>query len=115
MTSKVKTGKRLKTALLGGLAAGALAFGLLSGSSTPAYAQAVCSTHSEVLKHLGKKYSETPVAMGLASNGGVVEVFSAGDGATWTIVLTMPDGKSCMMAAGEAWESVTKLASGPSA
>ena len=41
--------------------------------------------------------------MGLASNGGVVELFTASDGATWTLVLTMPNGLSRLVAAGESW------------
>ena len=35
---------------------------------------------------------------------GVVEVFPSGDGSTWTIVVTMPNGTSCAVVNGEAWE-----------
>ena len=45
-----------------------------------------------------------PVAMGLANNGGVIEILSSPRGATWTIILTMPNGVTCMIAAGENWE-----------
>ena len=56
---------------------------------------------------LGSWYSEALVAIGLADTAGVVEVFSTGDGSTWTMVLTMPDGMSCVMATGEGWEHLT--------
>jgi len=80
-------------------------------AATPALAQsAACSTRDEVLKRLSSEYSEAPVAMGIASNGGVVEFLSAPAGQSWTIILTLPSGLSCLIAAGESWESVPKIA-----
>ncbi len=58
-------------------------------------------------KKLKSRYSEAPVAIGLADTAGVVEVFSTGDGSTWTMDFTMPDGMSCVMAPGEGWENLT--------
>jgi hypothetical protein len=87
-------------------AAGALLAGLISGAPSPAAAQTVCAEHAEVVKELGARHAETPIALGLAANGGVIEVFSTGDGSTWTMVITMPDGMTCMMAAGESWETL---------
>ncbi len=68
-----------------------------------ATAQTACTTRSEVAERLAGDYAERPVAAGLASSGAVIEVFTRGDGATWTIVLTRPDGPSCLVATGEAW------------
>ena len=49
--------------------------------STTASAQSmtptVCADRTQALIHLSGKYSEAPVAMGLASNGGIVEVLSS--------------------------------------
>ncbi len=84
------------TVLLGGF--------LLLGSD-PALAQAVCGTRTSLLKQLHGSYNETPVAMGLAANGSVVEVTRSETG-TWTILLTNPRGLTCLMAAGEHWEAV---------
>ena len=56
---------------------------------------------------LGDRYAELPVAFGLAENGGLIEVFTSADGATWTMLLTMPNGLSYVVAAGEAWTPVT--------
>ena len=78
-------------------------------------AQIVCATHAEVAKRLDSGYSETPTAIGLASNGAVIELFSTTDGSTWTLVMTLPDGTSCTMAAGESWETFAKIALGPQA
>ncbi len=56
-----------------------------------------------MVEKLGRDYAERPTAMGLASNGGVLELFTAAGGATWTLVLTMPNGSSRLIAAGEGW------------
>lgn len=84
--------------------------------SSPVQAQEVqniCTDRSEVLGHLATKYSEAPVAMGLANNGGVIEVLASGTGNSWTIIITMPNGVSCMLAAGESWESLPVVKTGP--
>ena len=75
---------------------------ILWATSNPAAAQAVCTTRSEVAEKLAGDYAESPVAAGLASSGAVIEVFTSGDGASWTIVLTRPGGTSCVVAVGEA-------------
>ncbi len=95
----------LKKAMLLGL--------LVLPLSLPAKAQNICTARAEVLKQLDRKYSEAPVAMGLANNGGVIEVFSSGTGTTWTIIITMPNGVTCALAAGESWESLPLIAAEP--
>ncbi len=65
---------------------------------------------ADVVKLLGERYAEVPVSMGLAQNGGIVEIFTTADGATWTIVLTMPNGKSRVIGSGESWTRVIQLA-----
>ena len=57
----------------------------LAGTSmfaTPALAQSQCDSRDKILATLAKKYSEAPVAVGLTSKGGLVEVLSTGDGNT---------------------------------
>ena len=72
--------------------------------------QPACTARTDVLNHLADKYSEAPVAMGLANNGGVIEVLSSKTGESWTIIITMPNGTACMIAAGESWEQMPKVA-----
>ncbi len=104
-----------KIAMLRVLGTTLLALVLLLGVQSSASAQSACASHAEVTKQLGSAYSEAQVAIGLASNGGVVEVFSTDDGATWTIVMTMPSGKTCVVASGEVWERIETAALGPTA
>ena len=115
MMYRTPTRKSPKIAMLRVLGATMLALVLLLGVQSSASAQSVCASHAEVMKQLGSAYSEAQVAIGLASNGGVVEVFSTDDGSSWTIVMTMPTGRSCVVASGEAWEQTTKVALGPAA
>lgn len=85
-----------------GISAAALA--LLLGAKATLAQEAACATYSEIAQQLERRYAELPVSLGLSSAGQVVQVFSTADGATWTMVLTKPDGTSCVVAAGEHWE-----------
>ena len=70
-----------------------------------------CASHEKVVNHLFEKYREETVDMGLAANGSVVQVLASEDGATWSIIMTHPNGKTCMIATGEMWEHL-KLVKG---
>jgi hypothetical protein len=83
--------------------------------TSPAAAQMVCTERADVVTHLGKKFSEAPVALGVASNGGVVEVLTNESGESWTIIITMPNGMTCMLASGENWEAIPLIPVGPHA
>lgn len=79
---------------------------MVSFQVTEANAQNTCFDRGALIKHLGGKFQEAPVAAGLAANGSVLEVFTSPDGVTWTIVLTQPNGATCVMASGEAWMGI---------
>jgi hypothetical protein len=53
------------------------------------------------------------VALGVTANGGLLEVLTAKDGSTWTIILSTPQGLTCMTAAGEGWRRAEKVFWGP--
>jgi hypothetical protein len=81
---------------------------VLTLGSFEAAAQTACNPRTEVVGHLAKKYGEAPVAIGVTNKGGLVEVLTTGDGNTWTIIVSMPNGTSCMVAAGEGWRSLER-------
>ncbi len=81
----------------------------------PAVAAPQCSPRESVLKMLQSKYKEAPVAVGVTNNGGLVEVLSTGQGETWSIIITTPQGVSCLVAAGEGWRAVEHVAMDPEA
>ena len=62
---------------------------------------------------LAKKYKESPVAAGVTLSGGLVEVLTDGKGGTWTIIVTTPQGMSCLVAAGEGWREVERVETEP--
>ena len=74
-------------------------------TQAPAQAQQ-CDQRARVIGHLAQKYKEAPVAIGVTSTGGMVEVLTTGDGGTWTIILSNPNGTSCLVAAGEGWRAL---------
>jgi len=79
--------------------------------TSPAAAQANCGERKAIANILGDRYAEKPVATGMTQGGGVVEVFAARNG-SWTMIVTMPSGYACFMAAGEDWENLSALVQG---
>jgi hypothetical protein len=65
-----------------------------------------------VVEQLAKVYAEAPRALGITADGAVLELFTADDGETWTIVVTLPNGMSQIVATGENWMSRPLLAKG---
>ena len=76
-------------------------------SAPAALAQPVCGSHQSISDSLKKSYTEAPVPMGLTASGGIIEVFASQEG-TWTIVITQPNGTSCLIAVGLDWENLPK-------
>ena len=90
-----------------GIIAGLTMASLAAPAATQAQTNTVpCLKRSAAIKHLGQKYSEIPVATGLTNNGAVLEVLSSKTGKNWTIMVTMPNGTACMIAAGENWQKI---------
>ena len=76
---------------------------MLGGAINAAHGQTVCGTRAKFLDHLAKTYKEAPTSLGVTGSGQVVEVLTSATG-SWTIIATSPNGRSCVVAAGEAWE-----------
>jgi hypothetical protein len=97
---------RMRSVISTGLSVLAFSALMVSFQVTDASAQNACFERGALMKHLDGKFKEAPVAAGLAANGSVLEVFTSPDGVTWTIVLTQPDGATCVMASGESWMGI---------
>lgn len=87
-----------------------LAPAALSPPAALAASPQICGTRTEILAELTKRYSEAPVAVGLANSGGLVEVLTNGNGSTWSILVSQPDGTSCLVAAGKEWQELKRAA-----
>jgi hypothetical protein len=80
---------------------------LLAGSAVPAAAAPeLCGTRADLLKELTQRYSEAPVAVGLANSGALVEILTNDNGSTWSIMVSQPNGTSCLVAAGKEWQAL---------
>lgn len=64
-----------------------------------------CANRAEVVANLHRLFGERLIGSGLSYEGTVVEVFAGLNGG-WTIISTDATGRSCLLATGEAWESV---------
>ncbi len=67
--------------------------------------QAACDERGKILTKLGKDYAERRISLGLAANGNLLEVLASKSG-SWTMIYTMPNGGSCLLATGQSWIDV---------
>ena len=62
-----------------------------------------CDKRKNIADKLNKKYEEQSVAVGLAVNGSLLEVFASPNGETWSIIVSNTKGRACVLATGEGW------------
>ena len=89
---------------------GPLAFPLLvllgsTAAGSSAAAAPMCGDRDEILKSLQQRHDESPTALGLSADGGVLEVLVSPEGG-WTILITYPKRPTCVVAVGEAWQTL---------
>ncbi len=68
----------------------------------------VCGERTALVDQLKRKYGEQTKSMGLAANGLVLEILTAKSG-SWTVLVTTPQGVTCLIAAGEHWEEMEQF------
>jgi len=73
--------------------------------SSAAVAQVSCGQRDKIVEWLAVEYKEAPIATGVSSKGRLIEVLSTHDGDTWTVIVTSPDGDSCVIASGQGWRA----------
>jgi len=78
----------------------------------PAFAEQVCASRDTLVGSLSSDFAEKPAALGMGDDGNLVELLTTKDGATWTILITTPDGISCVVATGQAWEAAQQQVAG---
>ena len=67
--------------------------------------EATCGPRNDLIAQLQSRYLETRRAVALTANNSVLELFVAESG-SWTILVTHTSGMSCLIASGEAFETV---------
>ncbi len=86
----------------------AFAFVLLLHTAATVKAQPVCMPHDDFRVELQRNFSEAPVAIAIANNGALIELYAKRDKSSWTLVMTRPGGLSCVLVAGEEWNDLGK-------
>jgi hypothetical protein len=69
--------------------------------AAPAQAQMICGLRDDMGRMLDQRFAEQPKAAGIAGDK-VVELLVSENG-SWTILITGPDGRSCVVTGGEEW------------
>ncbi|MEM1399014.1 MAG: hypothetical protein AAGF58_04000 [Pseudomonadota bacterium] len=96
------------------LAGATAALSVTTIETADAQQRSICGKRAMIMERLEAQYSEQPVAIGLDSKGGVMEML-AGPSGSWTIIRTNAKGLTCFMATGVAFEKMEPLDIEPSA
>ena len=67
-----------------------------------------CAPRETVVERLAEGYGESRQSIGLGANNQVIEVFASGETGTWTITVTLPNGMTCLIASGQAYEALAE-------
>ena len=77
--------------------------------AAPAHAQTMpCAPRERVLGFVIDENGQTRLAIAQAARGATVELYAADSGG-WTLLLHLPDGRSCLMANGQGFQATAGL------
>ncbi len=93
----------MKAAQFFGAALLALALVFVSGVAQGQGAQ--CGPRDTLLRALAEGYQERPVGRGVTSSGALFEVL-AGPAGSWSVLVTVPGGQTCLVSSGEGWRQL---------
>lgn len=62
-----------------------------------------CGERDSVIESLTDKFGEHHFASGLQSATGLMEIWASEERGTWTVLMTRPDGQTCVVASGSHW------------
>lgn len=80
----------------------ALVFGM-AATAPPALAQTSCAHRDQLTESLSTKYNESQTGLGLQGEDKLLEVWTSNETGSWTILVTMANGMSCILATGANW------------
>ncbi|MCH2163181.1 MAG: hypothetical protein MK098_00785 [Marinovum sp.] len=72
-----------------------------------------CAPRDAVIERLAGKYGETRQSIGLGANNEVIEVFASVETGSWTITTTTAQGLTCLVASGQAYETLASVLPAP--
>jgi hypothetical protein len=76
----------------------------------PAVAQTqTCAAREAVIAQLAQRWGEARVSAALAGQQALIETWANAETGNWTLTLTRPDGVTCLIMAGEGWQSIAAV------
>lgn len=90
----------------------AAAFALLL-TAQAAHAQQVCTMRDVAVAQLEKQFDEQVAGRGLAANGKLMLELFVSETGSWTVLVSEPDGRSCVLGSGEAWQGLARVVGDP--
>jgi hypothetical protein len=80
-------------------------FVILAVFTTSAFAQQTrCAPRENLLDYLAGAFKERHVGSGITQQGALMEIMASEKG-SWSIILSTPNGVSCLVAAGDDWQA----------
>ena len=76
-------------------------------------AQQVCVPHEKVKLQLEEKFDEQVIGRGLTPNGKAMFELFVSESGSWTVIVSEPSGRSCVVAGGESWQPIQMLVGDP--
>ena len=82
--------------------------------TTAGVAQAgqTCGDRTRIVDQLSSRFGEERISIGLGADHSLIEVFGSSRTGTWTILRTLPDGPTCMVANGTSFETIAAMPQG---
>ncbi len=84
-----------------------MGLGIMALAAQQVQAQS-CAPREDIIQRLAETYGETRRGIGIARQGSVMEVYASDSSGSWTITVTLPDGVTCLIASGHAYEDLTE-------
>ena len=82
-------------------------------STQTAYAQQACALRDAATVKLEKQFDEQVAGRGLARNGKAMFELFVSESGSWTVLVSDPKGRSCIIANGESWQQIPLVVGDP--
>ena len=82
-------------------------------SASSAKAEQFCAPRDRAVVQLEKQFEELVSGRGLAENGKRMIELLVSEKGSWTVLISGPNGRSCVMASGENWQGIKVLVGDP--
>ncbi len=103
-TTATQTYRRGTAAAFLSLAAALALFGQPAAAQAASGQPSTCGAREALLERLSARYEEQPVSLGVTATGSLLEVLASPSG-SWTIIVTVPGGPTCLVSSGEGWRN----------